>query len=184
MNGMLKPRRLTIIPLLAAGGAVMFAFETLIPQPVPWAKLGLSNIAGLLALYVFGFKEALAVTWLRVIIAGLFTGGLFSPGFALAFTGGGAAMIGMWGAKVSRWFSPAGVSISGAACHNIGQIAAAYLLFIRQESLWHLLPVMLITSVFTGALVGLAGMAALEAVNRERRTENRKQITDKSGYNS
>ena len=169
-----------MIPLLAAGGAVVFAFESLVPQPVPWAKLGLSNIAALLALYMFGLREALAVTWLRVIIGGLFTGGLFSPGFALAFTGGGTAALGMWGAKsvFGEKLSPAGVSIAGAACHNTGQILAAYSLFIRHESIWSLLPVMLLTSVFTGAVVGLAGMAALEAVGREPITDNRRPITE------
>ena len=167
---MLKPRRLTVIPMLAAAGAVIFVFESLIPQPFPWAKLGLSNIAVLLALYFFGFREALTVCCLRVVLGGLFTGGLLSPSFVFAITGGVSAAAAMWLVRASfnDKLSPAGVSIAGAAAHNIGQIAAAYFFFIHHSSVWKLLPVMLLTSIFTGTIVGLAGIIIIEQVRIRR----------------
>ena len=161
---LLKPRRITILPMLAAGGTVIFVFESMIPQPLPWAKLGLSNIAILLAIYYFGFWEGLAVSWLKVIIGGLFTGGLLSPAFALGMTGGGFAVIAMISLKTvsEEKFSPVGISIAGAAAHSVGQLAAVNLLFIRQGFIWNLLPIMILTSIFTGAVVGFIGMDVLE----------------------
>lgn len=173
MNGMalIKPRRLTIIPLLSAVGAVVFIFEAMIPQPLPWAKLGLSNIAVLLALYYYGFPEALGVSWLRVLIGGLFTGGLLSPAFAFGVVGGGAAVGAMSLAAYlfKDRFSPVGISIIGAASHSLGQLTVAYLFFISHGVIWNLLPYMLLTSVITGAVVGFIGLRILE------RTLNRAQ---------
>ena len=161
---LLKPRRITILPMLAAGGAVIFVFESMIPQPLPWAKLGLSNIAVLLAIYYFGFWEGLTVSWLKVIIGGLFTGGLLSPGFALGMAGGGLAVIAMTSLRAGFGdrFSPVGISIAGAAGHSIGQLAAVNFFFIRQGFIWNLLPIMLLTSIFTGAVVGFIGREVLE----------------------
>ena len=149
-------RRITGIPMLAAAGTVIFVFESIIPTPLPWAKLGLSNIAVLLALVFWGFPEALAVSWLRIVVGGLFTGTLLSPAFAFGICGGLIAASVMWLLYkfCRRQFSPIGISISGAAAHSVGQIIAAKILFIRHPGIWHLLPFMIIISVFTGALVG------------------------------
>ena len=163
----LKPRRFTILPMLAAGGTVIFVFESMVPQPLPWAKLGLSNIAVLLAIYYFGLWEGLAVSWLKVTAGGLFTGGLFTPAFIFGIAGGGLAAAVMFFLQryMGTKFSPVGVSIAGAAAHNAGQLAAAYIFFIRQASIWNLLPLMLLTSIFTGAIVGFVGMHVLERIS-------------------
>ncbi len=149
-------RRITGIPMLAAAGAVIFVFESMIPTPLPWAKLGLSNIAVLLALVFWGFPEALAVSWLRIVVGGLFTGTLLSPAFAFGICGGLFAASTMWllYKYCRRQFSPVGISIAGAAAHSVGQIMAAKALFIRHPGIWNLLPIMILISVFSGALVG------------------------------
>ncbi|MBC8205075.1 Gx transporter family protein [bacterium] len=164
INGILKVRRLTIIPLLSAGGAVIFVFESMIPQPLPFAKLGLSNIAPLIALYIFGLPEALAVGWLRIIIGGLFSGSLFSPAFILGFSGSGAAVLTMYaGLLLGRErLSPVGVSVLGAAGHNIAQVITAGLLFVGHHALWNILPFMLLFAAFTGAFVGIIAWEILE----------------------
>jgi heptaprenyl diphosphate synthase len=165
----LRARRITIVPLLTAAGTVIFIFESLIPQPLPWAKLGLSNIAVLLTLYYFNFVEALAVSWLRVIIGGLFTGSLFSPSFAFGFVGGACAVSMMWMGKrfFQKKFSPVGLSIMGAAAHNIGQLTIAQTLFVQQTVIWKLLPIMLTFSVFSGALTGLIAFEVLEKIRAD-----------------
>ena len=158
------PRRATVIPLLAAAGAVVFVFESMIPQPVPWAKLGISNIAVIIALYYYRFPEALAVSWLRVILGGFFTGGILSPAFMIGITGGLFSTVGMAsGLKFfSRKLSPIGISIIGAAFHSVGQLFAAGLFFINNNNIWHLLPYMILTSVFTGAIIGFISIKILK----------------------
>ena len=165
---LIKSRRLTIIPLLAAGGAVVFVFESLIPQPLPFARLGLSNIAPMLALYLFGFPEALTVGWLRVIVGGMFSGSLFSPAFALSFSGSGIAVLAMYaGLKLAGdRFSPVGISVLGAVGHNITQVAVAKFMFIGHIMIWDLLPFMLLFAAVTGTVVGFV---AWEVLNRMER---------------
>jgi heptaprenyl diphosphate synthase len=159
-----QPRRFTTLPLLIAGGTVIFVFESLIPQPLPWMKMGLSNIATLLALYLFGFWEGLAVSWLRVLIGGLFSGGLFNPTFTFGIAGGGAAVMAMWLLKEFKGrFSLIGISIGGAVAHNIGQLFSAQLIFIHHSGIWKFLPFMTLTSIFTG---GFTGLVAIEVLKR------------------
>ena len=126
--------------------------------------MGLSNIAVLLALYYYGFPEALCVSWLRVLVGSLFTGTLFTPAFAFGMTGGLFAAAAM--ALALRWsnklFSPVGISVIGASFHSLGQLTAAYLLFISHSAVWHLLPYMILTSVLTGGVVGFISIEVLE----------------------
>ena len=160
-------RRITAIPLLTAAGAVIFVFEAMIPTPLPWAKLGLSNIAVLIALCYWGFSEGLIVSWMRVIVGGLFTGSLFSPAFALGICGGLCAVAVMWllAKYFHRQFSLVGISIAGASAHNTGQLGAAKIIFIQHSGIWNLLPIMLVTAVFTGALVGFTAFFVLKGLS-------------------
>ena len=162
----LKPRRLTIIPMLVAAGSVIFIFESMIPAPLPWAKLGLSNLVVLLAVYYYGLIESITVSWLRIIIGGLFTGSLFSPAFALGFSGGTLAVLSMWSArKLFRdRFSPVGISIIGAVFHNIGQLSAAHFILIKHASIWHFMPIMIMGSLVTGGVVGFIACLVLERI--------------------
>ena len=69
-------KRITYLSLLIAIAIILGYLETFIPINfgIPGAKLGLANLIGLIALYRFGFRDALIITLLRVfIIASVFT---------------------------------------------------------------------------------------------------------------
>ncbi|MBC7186011.1 MAG: Gx transporter family protein [Calditrichaeota bacterium] len=157
MRHTLGNRRIVYGALLVATGLVLFLFESLIPRPLPWMKPGLANTAGLLALYLFGTREAAAVTVLRVVVGALFIGTLFNPTFLLSLGGGIAAVVAMAMAKYfgRELLSVVGVSVCGATCHNVAQLGLAYVLIVRRVELFFLLPAMLLAAVFTGVLVGL-----------------------------
>ena len=57
--------------------------ENFIPKPFPWMKIGLSNIAVLIALEKFDSKMAIEVVLLRIFIQALMLGTLFTPGYIL-----------------------------------------------------------------------------------------------------
>ena len=61
-------RRITILALIVALGVVLHRLEALIPLPSPWVKLGLANVMTLVTLVFLGFRDALTVTILRVIL--------------------------------------------------------------------------------------------------------------------
>jgi heptaprenyl diphosphate synthase len=123
--------------------------------PVPGAKLGLANIATVIALYVFGPEMALEVTVLRCIVGGLLRGSVV--GLFLSLSAGLASTLVMIVLYLvaDRYLSIIGVSVAGAVTHNAAQLAAAYLL-VQQAALFYYLPYLIIISVPTGLFVGFA----------------------------
>ena len=75
----MKNRTITTLALCTALALVLSYLESLLPAPgVPGVKLGLANLAVLFALYRLGFKEAAAVSLLRVLLVSLLFGHILS----------------------------------------------------------------------------------------------------------
>src|SRR5262249_37832983 len=83
------------IALYAAAATVLFVLERLLPNPLPWVRLGLANAVTLLALCELGARPAAAVVALRVGLGSLFAGTLFGPQFALSASGAVASWAAM-----------------------------------------------------------------------------------------
>ena len=147
------------IALLSSYALALHGFETLIPSPVPWLRLGLSNIVTLVTLYMYGLRPALMVTAIRVALGSLFLGTFLGPAFFLSLGGGLAGTLSM-GIVITifpKLFSILGLSLIGAFFHNAAQIFIAYLLFIQRiEAVLIVAPVLITAGVLTGALNGLA----------------------------
>ncbi len=150
-----RTHRLVLIALLTALAIALMAVERLIPVmvAVPGVKLGLANVVTLTALYVFSWRDTLAIILLRVLLGSLILGSfsafLFSLGGALlAF-----AVMALLVVVLPQTFSTVGVSVAGAVAHNVGQllVAAAVIQNIRIVSY---LPVLLLAAVGTGLATG------------------------------
>lgn len=135
-------------------GLLMFIFEAYIPRPIPWLKLGLANVATILALYWLGWRAAVLVSVFRIVIGAFFTGMLFSPGFFLSLSGGLAAVLAMAVLWRMGCFGIIAVSISGAIAHSFTQLLVAVYFLFNNSVLWYVLPYLLLTAILTGALVG------------------------------
>lgn len=147
-------RKMTILSLLIAAAILMQIVESFFPliTIIPGYKIGLANIAGLFALYAYGPKEMCAVTVLRIFLASLATGTLFSVSFLLSACGCTLSQIGMTLAYRSGWFSIYGVSTLGAACHTIGQVIAIAWIY-QQFFMGLFLPALLALSVLSGLCI-------------------------------
>ena len=67
--------------------ALIFSFvETLIPIHfgIPGVKLGLANLIVIIVLYQTGWKDALLISTVRIILAGFLFGSMFSIVYSLA----------------------------------------------------------------------------------------------------
>lgn len=150
---MKKTTKITFLGLFTAVALVLSFLETLIPNmvPIPGFKIGLANFAVLLALYLFGFKEAVIVDLARIILAALLFGSFFS--FFYALSGAVCALIIELIIKKTDKFSPIGVSVFGAVFHNIGQFIVAVIL-IKSLGILYYLPFTLLFCVLSGALNG------------------------------
>ena len=155
---------------MAGVALVLFVFESLVPRPLPWMKLGLGNLAVLLALLAYGVPAALAVSLVKLGVGGLVTGGLGGPAFVLA-AGSGIASLLVMGAvhrTAPSVFSPVGLSILGALAHQLTQLALASALYLGRPLAW-LLPVFLLSGLASGALIGLLVYWTLQKLHRHGR---------------
>ena len=166
---MSKTKRLTLCAILVALAMALSYTERFIPLqmlvPLPGVKLGLANIVTLMALYLMGPKAAFAILIPRCIFGAVFGGGI--TGLAFSLVGGLLAMAVMCLARKLPAFSVYGVSILGAAAHNVGQILAAMVL-MNSVYIGAYLPYLLGVALFTGFATGAACagiLRALKAVN-------------------
>ncbi len=146
--------------LLIALGLCLSLVEQLVPLPVPLpgVRLGLANVITLYLLLQDTPGSAALVLAGRVLLAALLFGGVTSffysaAGGLLAF----AVMFLLRRAYPAR-ISIAGMSMAGAAAHNIGQVSMAALL-LRDTAVFAYLPALLLCALVTGAVTG--GAAAL-----------------------
>lgn len=165
MKRLSQTRRLTLVTMLLAMSILLHILEPSLPLPVPGVKLGLSNILGLVALYLFGAKEMIILNFMRVMIASLLKGIIFGTGFWLSITGVTLSTFVSILLYKHHKLSIIGVSIGSAAVHGLGQIMA--LMFINQTIyMIYWLPVLWFSSIPTGLLVGFL---ALEVLKRLRK---------------
>jgi heptaprenyl diphosphate synthase len=160
--------RLTQFSLLVATAVILHAVEGMFPPPlpVPGARVGLANIVSLVCLIAFGARAAFLLAGLRTVLGSLIGGGLFGFGFILSF---GAAIVSVAGMALLRAvgrerFSLVGLSLFGALVHNITQLGLAALI-VRHAGVFAYLPYMLMGSLPTGALTGVAATYVMMARN-------------------
>lgn len=165
MRKMERTRRVAQCALLISLALALSYMERFLPLqlliPLPGIKLGLANIVTLVSLYLLGVRDTFAIVVLRCCLGSLFGGSAVSLAFSL--TGGLLATGAMALAGRSRYLSVYGVSILGAAIHNIGQICAAMVL-MRAVRVGAYLPWLLVASLFTGFATGCVGAGVLRVL--------------------
>lgn len=146
------------IAILAAYALALHGFESLLPTPIPWLKLGLTNIITLVALILYGFRTALLVTLIRVVLSSIFIGTFLGPAFILSAGGGMASVIAM-GLSIKLFknlFGTVGISLIGALFHNLTQLSLAYFLFIQRiEAVLIIAPLIVLIGSVTGLANGI-----------------------------
>ena len=148
-------KKLTVLALLTAAAMILSYVESLLPSPgIPGVKLGLANIAVIFALYRLGTGPAFAVSLIRVAMVSLLFGSLGALAYSLAGAVLSLAVLSL----LRRWdrFSTVGVSVAGGVAHNAGQVLMAMVLLETQRLIWYL-PVLVISGLAGGILVGLCG---------------------------
>ena len=161
----LTTKKLALCAVLTALALGLSTLESLFPVsvlvPLPGIKLGLANIVTVFALYRLGAPFALAILVARCLLGAMFAGNVSALLFSLM--GGVLAMLTMIVLRRVRGLSVYGVSIAGAAAHNIGQICAAMVVLGGTAVLGYL-PVLLGVSLITGTLTGFVASLLFRAM--------------------
>ncbi len=165
MKKKLTVRNVTFMAMMIAVAMVFSYVETLIPVNfgIPGIKLGLANLAIVVALYIVGGKQTLVISAARIILSGFLFGNLMSILYSLA--GGLLSLAVMVLVKKSGKISVVPVSVLGGICHNAGQLMVA-MLVVKNLKLGFYFPVLLIAGFVTGLIIGIVAYLVIPQVKR------------------
>ena len=159
----MKTKKLTVMALTTAVAMILSFVESQIPAfvAVPGVKVGLANIAVVFALYRLGWKEAAAISLVRVVMVSMLFGSIASLFYSLA--GAILSLTGMGLLKKTERLTEIMVSVTGGILHNIGQIAMACLI-LETAALRYYLPFLLVSGIIAGVVVGLVSAVLVQRV--------------------
>lgn len=162
-------RRIAELALLTAMALCAQWLESLLPPVVPMApvRLGLANVFTLFALLRRGRADALLVTLLRCLLFVLVAGNASQLPYSLA---GGllslGAMAALLGVLRAGHVSAIGLSVAGAFCFNVGQLAVGCV--AAGPAMLAYLPLMGLLSIPAGAATGLLAALLVRRVPASR----------------
>ncbi|MEK8089792.1 Gx transporter family protein [Thermithiobacillus plumbiphilus] len=145
------------IASLTALAVSLHIVESALPPLLPGLKPGLANIVVIVTLCRYGYRDAVWVSLLRVLVSALLLGTLFSPTFWLSLAGALGSLLILWPARwlPGRGFGPLGFSLLAAMAHIGAQFLMAYLVFVQHAGVFWLLPPLLAASLIFGTFNGL-----------------------------
>jgi energy-coupling factor transport system ATP-binding protein len=140
---------------------ILSFIESTIPLPVsmPGFKLGLSNVAVLVALETQGIAMGLVVALVKVLAAGF----IFGSPVMLAYSIGGTvlAFLGMlFVCRVLR-LNVVVASMVAALLHNVGQLLVSAFM-LQTDVVWLLLPPLAVAGCVLGFFTGIAADAVIK----------------------
>lgn len=147
-------KKVSLYGILVSLAFIASYIEVLIPFNfhIPGMKLGLANIAVLVALYTGGAQAGLTVSIIRIILVGLTFGNPYSAIYGLS--GGVLSLAVMILLKRTDFFGMMGVSMAGGVAHNIGQLLCAMIL-LKLPAVFTYLSYLILVGTITGALIGI-----------------------------
>ena len=161
----MRSNKIALFGMLVALAFIFSYVEHLIPLPLPTGvKLGAANIVILCALYFLGWKEAMAISGVRIILSG-FAFGISTVPYSLA--GGLFSLLAMMYLKRGDRLGVTGVSVAGSVCHNIGQTLVAMLLLGNKTVFYF--PLLLFSGIVAGILIGLVSGVVLGKLKKHIR---------------
>lgn len=157
-------KKIAYLSLFIALAMILSYVESTIPINfgIPGVKIGLANAVSLFLLYCFGFKYALIVMTVRVVLTGFLFGNMFS--IIYSFAGGIISLVAMLILKRINKFSIIGVSMGGGVFHNLGQLLIA-VFSVKQLKLAFYGPILIVSGLIMGLFIGMIGMMILKRID-------------------
>lgn len=151
------PDKRSRIPIYGALAIGLYTVENYLPTPLPWLRVGIANVAVVLALDELGVIGAVVVFFIKLILGSIITGRFLTPFFFFGAAGGVISLAAMVLVRIlgRRVFTVVGLSVAGGVFHNLGQLVVARFVLIQSSALWRFLPVLILMGVSTGTLIGI-----------------------------
>ena len=157
----MKTKKITLTAMCIALAMILSYVESQLPSlGIPGVKMGLANIVVVYCLYRLGWKEAVGVSLLRVLLVSL----LFGHAASLMYSAAGAALslLGMLLLRRIDRLSCVAVSVIGGVLHNIGQILMAWAL-MGANVVWYL-PVLILSGTVAGVAIGIVSALLVKRI--------------------
>lgn len=159
-----KGKNIALFGMMVALAFTFSYLESLIPFNfgIPGVKLGLANLVVVVALYTMKPGEAFFIAVVRIFLAGLTFGNVYSLAYSLC---GGILSFAVMALVRKTKLSIIGVSMLGGICHNIGQIVVAAIV-METARIAYYLPVLLAAGLATGLLLGIVSKLVVDRVDK------------------
>ncbi len=136
--------------------SILAIVESLIPKPLPFIRIGFANVILLLLVTNRKYLTALIVLFAKTIIGGVVVGTLLLPTTIISLGAGLTSLTVMYlVSKYNNGFTLLGISILGAVSHNIMQLFIVRNILIFSDSLFNLVPIMILLAILTGSVTGV-----------------------------
>ena len=160
----MKTKKIAVMAIAVALCMVLSFVESQIPAfvAIPGVKLGLANLAVVFVLYKLGWREAVLISLIRVLLISIMFGNTASLLYSLA-----GAVLSLAGMIVLRRFecmSTVAVSVSGGVLHNVGQIAMACIL-LETNVIKYYLPFLILSGTLAGIAIGVISAVLIKRVD-------------------
>lgn len=162
-------RNIILAAILTSLAIVLSIMERFFPIafliPIPGFKIGIANIVTMFAIIKMDFRSALLILIARILLVTLLIGSVSSFLFSLL---GGLFSIFIMKLLLKykdKYFSIIGISIAGAAFHNIGQIIAA-IIILKTFDVIAYLGLLLIVSIIVGVIIGIIVTFLIEKLDK------------------
>ena len=162
----MKTKKIAVLALAIALAMILSFVESQIPAfvAIPGVKIGLANIAVVFVLYKLGWKEAVLISLVRVVMVSMLFGTLVSLFYSVA--GAVLSLTGMVLLKKTGLFSTVAVIVTGGVLHNVGQILMACLL-LETNVIVYYLPFLILSGVIAGVVIGVVSAIMVNRVQVE-----------------
>lgn len=163
-----KNTKLTYMALLIGQALIIYIVEGMIPVPfiTPGAKLGLSNLITIIAIYTLeSKKESFTVLAIRILLSTMFGGNLSTLMYSIAGATFSFLIMILVKEVLKEKVSIIGISVSGAVFHNIGQLVVACII-VRNIGVMLYLPILTMAGIGTGIFVGITSNYLLRHMKR------------------
>jgi len=157
-------RRLAYLSVITAMGLITFMIESLFPPLfIPGAKMGLSNIFSMLALFTLGPVDALIVVLVRTTLGSVFMGNISTLLYSMSAGIVSVLVSALLVQFVYPRVSIVAISVVSAVMHNLTQ-NVVFCLVSNTPQMFSYMPWLALLGVVAGLVVGFAVWLILRSI--------------------
>ncbi|MCA1933122.1 MAG: Gx transporter family protein [Calditerrivibrio sp.] len=154
-----------LVSLLAAISIVFGIIENIFPLPIPFLRLGLSNIGIVIGIYLLNLRYVLLLGGIKATITAIFsTGFIFRIIIAYPSILFSIIVMYIFYFITKRFSTAVSVSVVGSMVNISTQFIIIKTFIIKNLDFLLILPYFLIVSIFTGIIVGYISNIVLKKI--------------------